>query len=307
MRFRCLLGMHNWTGCKCSRCGKVRDEGHDWSKDCEKCCRCGMTQTHAHRWGENCEQCSECGARRKNAHEWKGCKCPRCGTIRDEEHDWNADCSRCSRCGKTRTDAHTWNGCRCSVCRTARDEGHDWSNDCNKCARCGKIRPLSHDWNENVCVKCGKTRNETRTEPASQGGVDSQHAYRMESLAEELGHRLGSFTVSVFCAQIDSDANAQACYNEFAATANAPPSKTTYFLGELVANSIYPRSGRVPVVGVICHDLSCKAQQESFNWFAGYAADFHGLSSMEIVRVLDRNRSELQQVPIHVHRFRHFD
>ena len=307
MTFACLLGMHNWTGCKCSGCGKVRDEGHDWSKDCEKCSRCGTTRNHAHRWGQNCEQCSQCGARRNNAHEWKGCRCTRCATIRDEEHDWNTDCNRCSRCGKTRADAHTWNGCKCSACRAARDEGHDWSKDCNKCAKCGKIRPLSHDWNENVCVQCGKTRNETSSQTASKGGVDSCRKDCMGSLTEQLWHRLGSFTVSVFCAQIDSDANAQVCYNKFNATVHSPPSRTTSFLGELVANGVYPGSDPIPVVGVICHDLSSKAQQESFNWFAGYAADFHGLSSRQIVRVQDRDRLDLQHVPICVHKFRHFD
>lgn len=34
---QCLI--HKWDGCKCSRCGKVRDEQHAWI-GC-KCSRCG--------------------------------------------------------------------------------------------------------------------------------------------------------------------------------------------------------------------------------------------------------------------------
>ena len=33
----CLFG-HKWNGCKCDKCGKTRDEQHDWKKDtCKKC------------------------------------------------------------------------------------------------------------------------------------------------------------------------------------------------------------------------------------------------------------------------------
>ncbi len=44
MPISCILGFHNWDGCKCSRCSKTRDDGHDWSKDCKKCSRCGITR-----------------------------------------------------------------------------------------------------------------------------------------------------------------------------------------------------------------------------------------------------------------------
>ncbi len=30
MKWRCLFGRHNWNGCRCERCGKTRDEQHDW-------------------------------------------------------------------------------------------------------------------------------------------------------------------------------------------------------------------------------------------------------------------------------------
>ena len=62
---KCTMGFHDWNGCKCSKCGKLRDDGHDWSKDCEKCAKCGKISAVA--------------------HEWKGCKCLNCSQMRD---DW---------------------------------------------------------------------------------------------------------------------------------------------------------------------------------------------------------------------------
>jgi ankyrin repeat protein len=59
MALKCMVGMHAWSGCKCSQCGSTRDEGHDWTADCEKCARCDKT--------------------RSGAHAWSGCKCSRCG------------------------------------------------------------------------------------------------------------------------------------------------------------------------------------------------------------------------------------
>ena len=96
MNLKCSMGMHEWTGCKCSKCGKSRDEGHDWATDCEKCAKCGKTRT--------------------GAHSWTGCKCSKCGKSRDEGHDWATDCEKCAKCGKTRTGAHSWTGCKCSKC-----------------------------------------------------------------------------------------------------------------------------------------------------------------------------------------------
>jgi len=58
MNFKCLLG-HDWDGCMCTRCGRTRDEGHDWSKDCEKCTKCGMIRSGAHKWSGSV--CSLCG------------------------------------------------------------------------------------------------------------------------------------------------------------------------------------------------------------------------------------------------------
>jgi hypothetical protein len=63
MTVSCTLGLHNWNGCKCIKCGKVRDEGHDWGKDCKKCERCGATRNNPARLnGCKCETGLEIGA-----------------------------------------------------------------------------------------------------------------------------------------------------------------------------------------------------------------------------------------------------
>ncbi len=56
MGIPCIFGFHNWGGCKCTRCGKSRDEEHKWN-GC-KCTTCGKTN---HDWSENCEKCARCG------------------------------------------------------------------------------------------------------------------------------------------------------------------------------------------------------------------------------------------------------
>jgi len=118
----CLIGLHKWQGCKCTACGKTRDQEHDWGKNCEKCSRCDVTRT--------------------DTHKWAGCKCTTCGKTRDQEHDWSEDCEKCSRCGAARQDAHNWEGCMCMKCNK---EQHNWdvadrSRD-GKCLKCGKLRP----------------------------------------------------------------------------------------------------------------------------------------------------------------------
>ncbi len=124
MNIACAFGFHSWigNGCKCKKCGKVRDqyELHDWSyKD----------------WG--CK-CVNCGKTRNENHNWKGCECLTCGTVRDEFHDWSKDCNRCPVCGKTRADSH------------------DWSQDCEKCSKCAQTRSNQHTYINDACSKCGK-------------------------------------------------------------------------------------------------------------------------------------------------------
>jgi len=71
---------HKWEGCKCPACGKVRNQGHDWSKDCQKCARCEAV--------------------RAVAHQWDGCKCLVCSRTRDQGHKWGKECEECKKCGK---------------------------------------------------------------------------------------------------------------------------------------------------------------------------------------------------------------
>lgn len=80
MNVKCMVGLHKWNGCKCERCCKVRDEGHNWSKDCEICCRCGKKRTADHDWSKDCEICSRCGKSRNGAHVWSTdkMKCTQC-------------------------------------------------------------------------------------------------------------------------------------------------------------------------------------------------------------------------------------
>lgn len=90
MKISCTFGFHDWNGCRCSKCGKMRHEGHDWSKDCERCSVCGNTRANAHDWRKDCERCSVCGSYRSGGH------------------DWSKDCEKCSKCGASRQNAHIW-------------------------------------------------------------------------------------------------------------------------------------------------------------------------------------------------------
>ncbi len=79
MNLKCLLGIHEWSSCKCSKCGKTRDESHDWAADCEKCAKCSKT--------------------RSGEHIWSGCKCSKCAKTRNEGHDWGDRLGPCKSCG----------------------------------------------------------------------------------------------------------------------------------------------------------------------------------------------------------------
>jgi len=100
MSFKCKIGLHSWDGCKCTECGKIRDEGHDVSADCGKCARCGtIFSDDEHDWTKDCDRCSTCGKTREN------------------QHSWQKNCEKCSKCGKTRTNMHNLRDGVCQVCR----------------------------------------------------------------------------------------------------------------------------------------------------------------------------------------------
>jgi len=74
----CILG-HDWFGCKCKRCGKVRDEQHAFQPvegKCEKKCSvCGKTKEIPHTWkGDlwNGKECTLCGSTQKPAYKRGG-------------------------------------------------------------------------------------------------------------------------------------------------------------------------------------------------------------------------------------------
>lgn len=84
---RCRLG-HDWDGCRCARCGKLRDA----------------------------------------LHHWNGCKCKHCGATRDEQHDWDGrECKRCGRIDELygmdeycRRGEHAWELWTCGICGASR-------------------------------------------------------------------------------------------------------------------------------------------------------------------------------------------
>ena len=129
---KCLIGRHHWEGCKCTKCGKTRDEGHDWATNCAKCARCGKTRDVAHDW-KRCK-CTKCELTK---HMWEGCKCTVCGAVQNWGHGW--DMCLCVRCGTTRDH---WDD------RGVLLDAHK-CGDGYVCLRCGKIdksRLVSAAW-----------------------------------------------------------------------------------------------------------------------------------------------------------------
>ena len=147
MTFKCKIGLHSWDGCKCSECGKTRDEQHEWSMDCEECSKCYTT--------------------RESQHSWNGCLCEKCKKIRSEQHDWSKDCCKCSKCGtESESNEHDFTkDCQtCSKCGTTFEKmwgfGHQWESNCEKCSVCGKSRKNIHVWTGCKCFICGREKHD---------------------------------------------------------------------------------------------------------------------------------------------------
>lgn len=85
MNILCMLGKHDWRGCKCAKCSTVRDTEHQFYSS---------TSTY----GRPSCTCRICGKNIDNHHHWVGCRCTDCGKIRDEQH--NYENGTCTRCGK---------------------------------------------------------------------------------------------------------------------------------------------------------------------------------------------------------------
>lgn len=82
MSFKCSIGLHSWDGCKCDKCGKVRQEQHSWS-------------------GCKCQKCDRTREVSEEQHLWNGCVCSKCSATRDTEHSWIEN--SCSKCHKTKS------------------------------------------------------------------------------------------------------------------------------------------------------------------------------------------------------------
>ena len=85
MNILCRLGKHKWHGCKCEKCGTVRDTGHEFYRG----------SSYGRRPSCTCEICGKVIDRN---HCWFGCKCGACGKVRDEQHDFKNGV--CTQCGK---------------------------------------------------------------------------------------------------------------------------------------------------------------------------------------------------------------
>lgn len=190
---KCRLFGHSWKGCKCGRCGEIRDEEHSWS-GCT-CITCGKTRDQDHDWVPepwdseknkgirwewamaHCVQiCTACKKHNWVEHVFENVpgacfrKCRNCGYETPPRHAWD-EC-KCLVCGATRDEQHSWtrNGCiqTCEVCgkRVMRDEYHEWTQrGCDEaCVYCGAVKSKGkyHEWVlngcEEKCSRCGETR-----------------------------------------------------------------------------------------------------------------------------------------------------
>lgn len=74
MNLKCAMGLHDWGGCKCNKCGKTRDEGHEWvsigpNPVDKQYCR---------------SECQRCHAHKDEEHAWIEWRCKRCRVAIDD-------------------------------------------------------------------------------------------------------------------------------------------------------------------------------------------------------------------------------
>ena len=164
MKLKCLVGMHDWNGCKCRGCDKTRDTDHDWFSDCEKCATCGQT--------------------RSGGHQWKACKCSICGQLRNDFHDWEH--CRCRICGKQRDEEHAWEHCRCRICGRHRNEEHRWID--GKCSLCGEFSFDLEQLQKRRLLLDAITFLKNKDYPAASASLDSYSSLQRGS--HDLVHRI---------------------------------------------------------------------------------------------------------------------
>ena len=192
----CLFG-HKWNGCKCTKCGKMRNENHNWS-GC-KCTICGKTRDEQHifmykDWCGKCEgTCTICGKEVMTTHDYKSVPnqcyqvCSRCGEKTRPKHDFKEVpgkcmnvCAVCGAVDSVNAAHHTFipvaGKCVdvCAVCgveASAYTAHHTFVSVAGKCAKvcevCGTEEDrykTIHTWEpvegkcEEKCAVCGATR-----------------------------------------------------------------------------------------------------------------------------------------------------
>jgi len=184
MGLACKITGHKWNklpdgsdGCKCTRCGERRNEGHDWHFTTER-----------EDWAG--------GYRRVIRGQFYVCSvCDRWETLQSRQercvHDW--DGCKCRLCGSTRGEGHDWNGCTCARCGEVRDEGHDWQKDVTnfgakehrrQCCICGRYETERHSFKhlsncQRMCTVCGYTMtwHEFRRGECMTCGIDESDYY----------------------------------------------------------------------------------------------------------------------------------
>lgn len=148
---KCKKTGHLWNGCKCVRCGEIRDEKHRFDirgKD-----------------GHGCSICRQ----KTEPHVWDGCTCKVCGAV---EHVYDEE-GFCIHCGQGKV-VHRYPGkytqlrrrycSRCGretphlavICDNPRDPnyGREYRSDCIPCGS-APFCPTC-----NSCVSATVTRNE---------------------------------------------------------------------------------------------------------------------------------------------------
>ena len=160
MSLKCVFG-HKWNGCKCERCGALRDGGHKWN-GC-KCEICGKIRDEGHK---------PIGSYRCLDSEMCVAFCSICHTEIKVKHDWNDICA-CRRCGVIKESAspftyvheneHDWEGCKCKRCGKTRNKEHlQWESEPNnpckqKCKVCGETQTI-HKFENGICTVCGQKK-----------------------------------------------------------------------------------------------------------------------------------------------------
>ena len=92
----CII--HKWNGCRCEKCGKIRDKEHDWN-GC-KCRKCGQTRNEGHDFIYRSKWREVSGTKK----DWCEGECRICRKFIYIEHDdqpTDKKCLvRCARCNR---------------------------------------------------------------------------------------------------------------------------------------------------------------------------------------------------------------